>query len=157
VSLHDYRFRDVWSLCAAGPHVFDALVDLINWPLWWPDVRSVHQLDDDTAELTCRAALPYALTFRLHRTEQDEHAGRLRVEMTGDLEGYTEGVVDGHGTGARLAIDQCVVVNKRLLRAFAPVARPLFRANHALMMWRGERGLRGYLTPGHQHRPDVGA
>jgi hypothetical protein len=77
--------------------------------------------------------------------------------MTGDLEGYTEGVVDGHGTGSRLAIEQCVVVNKRLLRTFAPVARPLFLANHALMMWRGERGLRGYLAPGPQHRPDVGA
>jgi hypothetical protein len=148
VALNDYRFRDVWSLRAADTHVFDALVDLVSWPLWWPDVRTVHQIDDDTAELTCRAVLPYALTFRLHRAEQDEHAGRLRVDMTGDLEGYTEGVVNRHDAGSRLAIDQRVVVNKRLLRTFAPIARPLFRANHALMMWRGQRGLRGYLARG---------
>jgi hypothetical protein len=146
VSLNHYWFRNVWSVQAASARVFDALVDLINWPLWWPDVRSVHRLDDDTAEITCRATLPYALTMRLHRTEQDEAAGRLRVGMTGDLEGYCEGVVDHHETGARLAISQRVEVTRPLLRTFAPVARPLFRANHAMMMRRGQRGLREYLA-----------
>ncbi|MGH3875663.1 MAG: SRPBCC family protein [Actinophytocola sp.] len=157
MSLNQYRFRDVWSVSAPTARVFDVLVDLINWPQWWPDIRTVHQLDADTAELTCRAVLPYALTFRLHRAEQDHAAGRLRVDMTGDLEGYCEGVVDTHTTGARLAIDQRVVVNKPLLRTLAPVARPIFRANHAAMMWRGQRGLRGYLSPPLQHRPQVGA
>lgn len=146
MSLNNYRFRTVWSVQAASTRVFDALVDLINWPVWWRDVRSVHRIDDDTAEVTCRATLPYALTFRLHRAEQDAHAGRLRVDMTGDLEGYCEGVVGGHQTGARLAIDQRVVVTRPLLRTFAPVARPLFQANHAMMMRRGQRGLRGYLA-----------
>lgn len=157
MSLNDYRFRDVWSLAATTPRVFDALIDLLNWPRWWPDIRTVHQVDDDTAELTCRAVLPYALTFRLHRTEQNPDAGLLRVDMTGDLHGYCEAVVERHTGGSRLDIDQRVVVTKRMLRTFAPVARPLFQANHALMMWRGQRGLRGYLTPGVQHRPDVGA
>jgi len=144
--MNDYWFRSVWSVAAATGRVFDALVDLTSWPLWWPDVRSVHRLDDDTAELVCRATLPYALTFRLRRAVQDERSGRLRVDMTGDLEGYTEGVVGRHETGARLAIDQRVVVNKPLLRVFAPVARPVFQANHALMMRRGQRGLRTYLA-----------
>jgi hypothetical protein len=31
-----------------------------------------------------------------------------------------------------------------------PIARPAFRANHALMMRRGERGLRTYLA-GFEH------
>lgn len=156
MSLNDYWFRDVWSVAAATPRVFDALVDVRNWPRWWPDVRSVHQVDDDTAELTCRAILPYALTFRLHRAEQNADTGLLRVNMTGDLDGYCEGVVTEGTSGSQLAIDQRVVVTKRLLRTFAPIARPLFQANHALMMWRGQRGLRGYLTPRLQHRPDVG-
>lgn len=148
MSLNDYRFRDVWSLSAATSRVFDALVDLLRWPVWWPDVRSVRQVDDDTAELVCRSTLPYALTFRVHRAEQDAGAGRLRVDLTGDLEGYTVGVVARRAAGARLAIDQRVVVNKPLLRTFAPVARPLFQVNHTLMMRRGHRGLRGYLEGG---------
>jgi hypothetical protein len=147
VSLNEYHFRNVWSVQVAAPAVFGALVDLANYPAWWPDVRSVSKVDEDTAEFTCRALLPYALTFRLHRAEQDERAGRLRVLMTGDLEGYCQGIVAAdRPDAARLEISQKVVVHKRLLRALAPVARPLFRANHAAMMRRGQRGLRGYLA-----------
>lgn len=145
--LNDYTFRDLWSVRAAAARVFDALVDLANYPAWWPDIRSVTRVDDDTAEVRCRAVLPYALTFRLHRAVEDPDAGHMRVDMTGDLEGYVQGVVAEHRTaGALLAISQRVVVNKPLLRAFAPVARPLFRANHAMMMRRGQRGFRQYLT-----------
>jgi hypothetical protein len=157
VALNDYRFRDVWSVPADAPRVFDALVDLLNWPRWWPDVRTARQIDDDTAELTCRAVLPYVLTFRLHRVTQDADAGLLRVDMTGDLDGYCEAVVHRGDDSSRLAIDQRVAITKPLLRALAPIARPFFTANHAAMMWRGQRGLRGYLSPRVQHRPDVGA
>ena len=157
VSLNEYRFRDVWSVAAQTALVFGALVDLLSWPRWWPDVRAARRIDDDTAEITCRAVLPYVLTIRLHRAEQDQATGRLRVDMTGDLDGYCEGVVHERAGGCALAIDQRVAMTKPLLRRFAPVARPLFSANHAVMMWRGERGLRGYLTPGDQDRPDVGA
>jgi hypothetical protein len=146
VGLNEYRFYNVWGIEVAAARVFDALVDLANYPRWWPDVRSVYEVDPDTAELTCRALLPYALVFRLHRTVQDEDAGRMRVEVTGDLEGYVQGIVaaEDHGR-ARLEISQEVVVRKRLLRGLAPVARPLFRANHAAMMRRGHRGLCAYL------------
>jgi hypothetical protein len=147
--MHEYRFRDVWSVEVAAARLFGALVDLASYPAWWPDVRSVRRVDDETAELTCRATLPFALVFRLHRAVQDERAGRLRVNMTGDLEGYCEGLVAAHQPdSARLEISQRVVVNKTLLRRLAPVARPLFRANHAAMMRRGQHGLRGYLTAG---------
>lgn len=145
--MNDYRFRNVWALEVAATRLFDALVDLASYPHWWPDIRKVSKVDDDTAEFTCRALLPYALVFRLHRAEQDERAGRLRVDMTGDLEGYVQGIVAEHRpSAAQLEISQEVTVNKTLLRRFAPIARPLFRANHAAMMWRGHRGLRTYLA-----------
>jgi hypothetical protein len=147
VLLNDYRFRSLWSVRAASSRVFDALVDLARYPDWWPDIRAVTQLDDDTAEVTCRSTLPYVLTFRLHRAVEDPANGRMRVDMTGDLVGYVQGVVAEHRTaGALLAISQRVVVTKPLLRTLAPVAHPLFRVNHALMMRRGQRGFRAYLT-----------
>ncbi|GAB3903320.1 hypothetical protein GCM10029964_095080 [Kibdelosporangium lantanae] len=49
------------------------------------------------------------------------------------------------GAGVRLEISQDVVVNKWLLRTLSPVARPVFRANHAVMMRRGQLGLRRFL------------
>ena len=147
MGLNEYRFRNVWALEVAKTRLFEAVVDLANYPRWWPDVRAVRRVDDDTAEFTCRALLPYDLTFCLHRDEEDEDAGRLRVNMTGDLEGYVQGIVAAPDPSlAWLEISQEVVVNKKLLRRLAPVARPLFRANHAVMMWRGHRGLRTYLA-----------
>jgi hypothetical protein len=140
-----YRFRNTWLLAAAPSVVFGAVVDLATYPDWWSDVRSVTQIDDDTAELICQAALPYKLVLRMHRTEHNERAGRLRVELSGDLEGFLAGLVLASGGGTRLEITQEVVARKPLLRQLDTVARPLFRANHALMMRRGRRGLRTHL------------
>ncbi|MFI7678899.1 polyketide cyclase [Actinophytocola sp. NPDC049390] len=146
MTLNDYWFRSVWSVRVPTGRLYSALVDLACYPDWWPDIRAVTRVDDDTAEVTCRSVLPYSLRFRLHRAVEDETAGRMRVDMTGDLEGYVQGEVAAHRAGALLAITQRVAVTKPLLRALAPVGRPVFRANHALMMWRGQRGLRAYLA-----------
>lgn len=140
-----YRFRNHWLLSAPAEAVFAALTDLGSYPAWWTDVRDVRRVDEDTAELVCRAALPYRLVFRLTRAEQNERAGRLRVRLAGDLEGYCGCLVTSAVGGTRLDITQQVVPNKGLLRRLDRVARPAFRTNHALMMRRGARGLRTHL------------
>lgn len=146
MGINIYRFRDTWFIAAPPPSVFDAVADLAGYPRWWPDVRSVSRVDDDTAELVCRATLPYRLVLRMRRAEQDAPAGRLRVELTGDLEGSLAALVIGQPAGTRLDITQHVLARKPLLRHLAPMARPVFRANHALMMRRGHSGLRHFLT-----------
>ncbi|MTD57372.1 SRPBCC family protein [Amycolatopsis pithecellobii] len=144
--LNDYRFRDTWFLPAPRRAVFDAVVDVENYPRWWPDVRAVRRIDDDTAELVCRATLPYGLVIRMRRAEQNVSTGRLRVHLEGDLEGSLAASVLRHPAGTTLEITQRVQVRKPLLRKLAPVARPLFLANHAVMMRRGRTGLRARLT-----------
>ncbi len=143
-----YRFRDTWVLPASPKAVFDAVVDLAAYPLWWRDVRSVSQVDEDTAELVCRSRLPYALTVRMHRDRQDEHEGRVRVLLSGDLEGMLAGALTLVDSGTRLEITQEVEARKPLLRKLDRIARPIFRSNHALMMRRGQHGLQGYLGAG---------
>lgn len=140
-----YRFRDIWFIAAPAPSVFDAVVDLARYPQWWPDVRSVRRIDEETAELICRATLPYQLVLRMRRAEQDAPAGRLRVHLSGDLEGSLAALVLTHSAGTRLDITQQVVATKPLLRRLS-IARPLFRVNHALMMRRGQHGLRRLLA-----------
>ncbi|WP_344416103.1 SRPBCC family protein [Amycolatopsis minnesotensis] len=141
-----YRFRSVWLLAAPARAVFDAVVDLEHYPRWWSDVRSVRQVDADTAELVCRASLPYRLVLRMHRDVEDSDAGRLRVGLSGDLEGFLAGSVTRTKNGTHLEITQEVEARKPLLRKLDRVARPVFRANHALMMRRGLRGLRSHLA-----------
>lgn len=140
-----YRFHSSWTLGAPARAVFATLVDLAAYPEWWPDVRSVTRVDDDTAEVVCRSSLPFALTLRMTRLEENEAAGRLAVALSGDLEGSLTGRVRPNGDGTRLDITQHVEAGKPLLRALSPVAHPVFRANHAVMMRRGLRGLRSRL------------
>ncbi|WP_199434563.1 polyketide cyclase [Qaidamihabitans albus] len=144
--LTKYRFRTAWTIAAPAPAVFETLVDIAGYPDWWPDVRAVSGVDDETAELSCRATLPFTLTLCMTRVEQDKSEGRLGVSLTGDLEGTLAGRLSEHVHGTRVEIAQRVVANKRLLRALSPVAHPVFRANHAAMMRRGQRGLRSLLT-----------
>ncbi|MCU1686337.1 MAG: polyketide cyclase [Amycolatopsis sp.] len=141
-----YRFRSTWLLAAAPETVFGAVVDLEKYPDWWADVRSVQKIDEDTAELVCRSVLPYSLVLRMRRAEQDVRAGRLRVDLSGDLEGVLAGSVCEVDGGTRLEIVQEVVAHKALIQRLDLVARPVFRANHALMMQRGKRGLTAHLA-----------
>ncbi|MGH3492898.1 MAG: SRPBCC family protein [Sciscionella sp.] len=140
-----YRFCSEWLLPARPTAVYRTVVDLASYPDWWPDVRAVSKVDEDTAELRCRAVLPYSLQLRMHRREQDEHSGRLRVELSGDLIGLLAGDISAVPQGTRLVIIQEVIVAKRILRLLDPVARPVFRANHAMMMRHGHEGLRRRL------------
>ena len=142
-----YRFSSTWLLPGTAPErVFGAVTDLAGYPRWWSDVRTVRRVDDDTAELICRSRLPFRLVVRMHREHQDEQAGLMRVRLSGDLDGVLAGAVRAAGAGTLLEITQDVQARKELLRRLDTVARPLFRANHALMMRRGHRGLSAYLA-----------
>ncbi|GAA1218952.1 SRPBCC family protein [Prauserella alba] len=143
--LDRYQFRTSWLVPSSSRAVFAALVDLAGYPAWWPDVRSVTKVDDDTAELVCRASLPLALRLRMTRVEEDEAAGRVAVALSGDLEGTLTGRLEPGGRGTHLDIRQQVVARKPVLRTLSPVAHPVFRLNHVLMMRRGLRGLRAHL------------
>jgi hypothetical protein len=141
-----YRFSSTWLLPGTAPErVFGAVTDLAGYPRWWSDVRTVRRVDDDTAELICRSRLPFRLVVRMHREHQDERAGLMRVRLSGDLDGVLAGAVRAAGAGTLLEITQDVQARNEVLRRFDAVARPLFRANHALMMRRGHRGLSAYL------------
>ncbi|OXM61096.1 MULTISPECIES: SRPBCC family protein [Amycolatopsis] len=141
-----YHFRDTWLLSSPARTVFDAVTDVAGYPRWWPDVREVTRVDDNTAQLVCRAVLPYALVIRMRRAEEDRDTGRMRVHLTGDLEGSLAATALQLPGGTRLEITQRVIATKPLLRTLSPLARPVFRANHALMMRRGRRGLESHLS-----------
>ncbi|MEU9219396.1 SRPBCC family protein [Streptomyces sp. NPDC048376] len=140
-----YRFRSLWPLPAPAPVVYRELERLEDYPLWWPQVREVTRLDDTRAALRFRSLLPYDLTATLREQRRDPAAGVLEVAMSGDMEGRARWTLTPHGTGTLARYDQEVVVRKPLLRRLAVPGRPLFRANHRLMMRAGRRGLAARL------------
>ncbi|MFC4032124.1 SRPBCC family protein [Streptomyces polygonati] len=150
-----YRFRTAWHLDAAPDTVYRVLERPDLYPEWWPQVREVRQTGDTSGDLRFRSILPYELRVTARSTRQDPQRRILEVAMTGDLEGWVRWtVLDGipaagpeqPNGGTRLLFEQEVVVRKRLMRLLAIPCRPLFRANHALMMRGGRTGLLARLA-----------
>ncbi|MFJ3228723.1 SRPBCC family protein [Streptomyces sp. NPDC086783] len=140
-----YRFRSLWTLPAPVGAVYTALERAEDYPLWWPQVRRVDRVDDTTGIIRIRSFVPYDLVFTAKEVRRDPVAGVLEIGMTGDLDGWARWTLTADGTGTRARYDQEVEARKPLMRRLAVPGRPVFRANHALMMRAGRRGLGAYL------------
>lgn len=103
------------------------------------------RLDDTSGVFRIRSLLPYDLTLTARETRRDPVAGVLETALTGDMEGWARWTVTPAAGGCLARYDQAVDVTKPLLRRFAVPGRPLFRANHRLMMRAGRRGLHELL------------
>jgi hypothetical protein len=141
-----YRFRSRWRLPAAPALVYTALERVEDYPRWWRQVREVNRIDDATGVVRIRSFLPYDVTFTVRETRRDPVAGILETTLSGDIDGWARWTVSADGTGSLARYEQEVDVSKPLLRRFAVPGRPVFRANHWLMMRAGRRGLAGHLT-----------
>ncbi|WP_159064316.1 hypothetical protein [Streptomyces olivochromogenes] len=84
---------------------------------------------------------------------EDTESRVLRGVVGGDLEGVSGWSVRPHGTGSRAVLEQDMVARKALIRRLEVPFRPLFRANHYLLTYRGHRGLKAWLDGGQEaHR-----
>ncbi|WP_217239654.1 SRPBCC family protein [Streptomyces sp. AC555_RSS877] len=140
-----YRFHSRWHLPAAPAVVYRALEQVEEYPHWWRQVREVSRTDGTTAVVRIRSLLPYGLTFTAREVRRDPGAGVLEIAVSGDIDGWARWTITADGTGSLARYEQEVHVNKPLLRRLAVPGRPVFRANHRLMMRAGRRGLAGHL------------
>lgn len=140
-----YRFRSLWTLPAPPAAVYDALERVEDYPRWWRQVREVTRLDDTTGVIRIRSLLPYDMTFTAREVRREPASGVLEIAMSGDIDGWARWTVAPAAGGTLARYEQVVDVNKPLLRRFAVPGRPVFRANHRLMMRAGRRGLAAYL------------
>jgi len=145
--LYRYRFQTRWQLAAAPDAAYAVLEDVVHYGDWWAQVREAQQLSPTAADLRIRSVLPYDLRIRLDQHTRDATRRLLVADLSGDIEGLagwtiTEESSAGAG-GPRCVVqfDEDVMARSPLLRRLAPLARPAFIANHAVMMRDGERGL----------------
>ncbi|MGW1172596.1 SRPBCC family protein [Kitasatospora sp. NPDC002543] len=147
-----YRFRGVWRFPAPASAVYAVLEDVRSYPLWWPEIREVRPTGEDSGDVVVRALLPYRLVIGLVASRRDPAAGVLEVAMRGDLTGWSRFTVTPDAAGppaaacSRVLFEEDTRPGKPLLRRLALPLHPLFRANHAVMMHRGRRGLAAYLA-----------
>ncbi|MCX4849183.1 SRPBCC family protein [Streptomyces sp. NBC_00893] len=140
-----YRFVSIWDLPAPPDAVYEILERADDYPRWWPQVREVTALDDATGATRIRSLLPYDLVMTVRERRRDPRARVIEATLSGDLDGWVRWTVGPHGGGSRAVYEQEVEVRRRLMRLLAVPGRPVFRANHALMMRAGRRGLTARL------------
>jgi len=141
-----YRFRSAWTVDMDADQLFDVLADIASYPHWWPQLRSVERVDDDTAAVVCRSALPYTLRLRARRAREDRDALVLEVRLDGDLHGWSRWTLTPRQGRTALVYEQEVVVSGRVLRWVGFLGRPVLRLNHAWMMRGGRVGLDRWVS-----------
>jgi hypothetical protein len=136
VNVNRYTFRHLWWLPARPASVYFVLERIQDYPLWWPEVRSVRRFDADVdaAEIVIRSVLPYDLALVARHSRRDPEAGVLEAELSGDVAGFARWWLTAADGGSSVLYEQQVEACKPLLRRLGLVARPAFRANHWLMM-----------------------
>jgi hypothetical protein len=141
-----FRFHHVWAVEAPVGQVFEVLADVDRYAEWWPQVRTVQRIDEESGLTMIRSVLPYTLRLTLRREVEDAQGRVLRVRVTGDLKGWCQWSLEDGSGATRACFDQVAVVTPRLLARTAPLTAPLLRFNHAWMMRGGHAGLRAYLA-----------
>jgi hypothetical protein len=146
--MHHYVLTSRWRLDAPADRVWQLLTDIDGWPRWWRYVRRVRVVaaggPDSLGQVTAiewTSALPYRIRLLVRTT---------RSERGRQLEGRTDGDLQGHGTwvleaAAGVTVDVTyrwdVELRKPWMRVLAFLLRPLFEWNHFVVMRAGAQGM----------------
>jgi uncharacterized protein YndB with AHSA1/START domain len=145
-----YSFLTTWILDAPRDEVWEAIYGVERWPEWWRGVRSVEKLAHGDGNgigavyrQEWRSVIPYPVRFETTIT---------RIELPHLIEAVAEGELAGMGRwrffgGRETAVtyEWNVRTTRTWMNLVAPVARPVFRWNHNVVMHQGGEGLADLL------------
>lgn len=150
----NYRFVSSWVLETERERVWEAIYDSDSWPLWWRGVERAERLADgdenglnQRGRYEWRARAPYTVSFEIVST---------RVERPHLLEGEASGELAGTGRWrffeqagempvTAVLYEWDVRTTRAWMNLVAPIAKPIFRANHDWVMRNGATGVAGLL------------
>lgn len=142
----EYSFVTHWRLRAPVDEVWDAISHSERWPSWWRGLERVEELKPaveasgvgSLRRYTWKSRLPYRLTFDL-RVTRVEPLVLMESEAHGELEGRGLWRFSREGGVTVARYDWNVRTRIGWMNGLAPVAKPLFRWNHNVVMrWGGE-------------------
>jgi hypothetical protein len=146
MAMNFYRFDVSWTINRPRRAVFEALTDLARYPSWWRDYTEARQIDPVIVEFTLKAALPYKLVVTNRFITNDPLDTHFRLELGGDIVGWIDfDITDAPNGETAVHITQECEARKTLLRILAPIAKPAFRRNHAIVMRNGLKALNELL------------
>lgn len=142
-----YEFVTIWRVGAPVEAVWNEIYHSEKWPDWWRGVERVVEVrkgDEDGVgnirRYTWKSKLPYRLSFEME-TVRIERPVLLEGVAKGELEGRGVWRLSGDGDQTVARYDWKVETNKWWMNLLSPVARPLFKWNHDVVMSWGAEGL----------------
>jgi hypothetical protein len=145
-----YSFLTTWILDAPQEQVWEAIYEIERWPEWWRGVRSVEKLAPGDAEgigalyrHEWRSVIPYPVRFET-RITRIERPHVIEADAGGELAGTGRWRLFG-GSETTVAYEWDVRTTRAWMNLVAPVARPVFRWNHNVVMHQGGEGLAALL------------
>ena len=143
----EYRLLTIWRIEVPPEEVYAAIHNSLRWPDWWPGVQHVEQAaagDADGINSVWRYSwlgqLPYRVAFEVCAT-RIETLVAIEGTARGDLEGIGRWHFSRRGAVSIVHCEWHVRSTRWWMNLIAPVARPMFIRNHALVMEQGGRGL----------------
>ena len=151
----DYSFVTRWSISSPLEKVWDAVFHSERWPSWWKGVERVVEIEPATGECavgslrryTWKSRLPYRLTFDM-RVTRVEPLVKIESAASGELEGTGVWSFSRKGAMTHVRYDWNVRTTKLWMNVAAPIAGPLFKWNHNVVMGWGSEGLANLLSKG---------
>jgi uncharacterized protein YndB with AHSA1/START domain len=145
--MSDYSFVTLWRFRAPLAPVWDLIYDSEQWPAWWRGVERVEKIEGGDAEglgsvhrYTWKSKLPYRLAFDM-RLVRVEPMYVIEGEAIGELTGKGRWQLTNDGGVTSVRYDWNVATTKPWMNLLAPLARPVFKWNHDVVMNWGAQGL----------------
>ncbi|MFO0937128.1 MAG: SRPBCC family protein [Gemmataceae bacterium] len=147
-SFSQYKFVTKWQIQGEVSSVWNQLANPESWPVWWKGVKRVKLIQpgidtlgtDAVREYTFRSFLPYSLTFTM-KTTRIEFMKSIEGVAFGELEGVGKWELSSESGVTLIRYDWHVKANKKWMRLLSPIARPVFKLNHDVIMNWGQIGL----------------
>lgn len=148
----EYRLITIWRIDAPVQRVFEAICRPTRWPSWWRSVKDVVELElgdelgvGSLQRYTWKGLLPYTLTFTI-RVMHVKPLAALEGVADGELEGVGRWHFSQDGSTTTVWYEWQVCTTKRWMNLLAPIAGPLFKWNHNVIMREGGKGLARLLN-----------
>ncbi len=153
MATNEYIFIDKFIAPCDAATAYGYIAAIEEYPRWWGNIyRKIEKLNDIPDHqpgvqyaVTVAGFLPYTLTIKNEITYIDKpHV--IRFTAFGDLEGRGAWYFNPVEGGTEVVFDWRVVANKKVIRWFSFLLKPLFRANHHYCVTEAEKGMRIGLT-----------
>ena len=142
-----YEFVTLWNFKAPQEEVWDLIFHSEQWPEWWPGVEKVERIKDGNAShvgaihrYTWKSKLPYRLIFEMETARVDPPS-LIEGRAIGELQGQGRWQLSNDGETTTVRYDWNVETTKAWMNYLAPIARPVFKWNHDVVMGWGREGL----------------